>query len=77
MDQADAWGFSRAIRLNMEDTSSTLSLIPSISSFAIMEVMSSHSLMAARPSSEKEPSIMPATASLEAMSLMALCCMVC
>ena len=44
---------------------------------AIMVVISSHSLMAARPSSEKEPSIMPATASLEAMSLMALCCMVC
>ena len=32
--------------------------------------------MAARPSSENEPSIIPATASLEAMSLIALCCMV-
>ena len=34
-------------------------------------------LMAASPASEKEPSMIPATASLEAMSLMALCCMVC
>ena len=49
IDQADAWGLSSAMRLNMADTSSTLSLMPSISSFA----------------------------SLEAMSLMALCCMVC
>ena len=64
------------MRLNMAETSSTLSLMPSISSLAIRVVISSHSDMAARPSSENEPSIIPATASLEAMSLIALCCMV-
>ena len=49
MDQAEAWGFSGAIRLNIADTAGTLAVMPSGSSFAIME----------------------------AMSLMALCCIVC
>ena len=50
--------------------------MPSTSSFAICEVMSCTSLMAASPSSEKVPSISPATASLEAISFIAFACMV-
>ena len=43
---------------------------------AIWEVKSFTPLMAASPSSEKVPSMIPATASLEAISFMALACMV-
>lgn len=50
--------------------------IPAASSFAICEVISFTSLMAARPSSLNVPSMIPATASLEAISFMALACMV-
>ena len=65
-----------AIFLNAEAMSSTLSLMPWASSLAICEVISFTSLMAANPSSEKVPSMIPATASLEAISFMALACIV-
>ena len=63
-----------AIFLNEAAMSSTLSRMPSISSFAICEVISCTSLMAASPSSLKLPSMMPATASFDAISFMAFCC---
>ena len=69
-------GLMTAIFLNAAAMSSTLSLIPWASSLAIWEVISRTSLMAASPSSEKEPSTSPATASLDAISFMALACMV-
>ena len=65
-----------AIFLNAAAMSSTLSLMPRASSFAIWEVISCTSLIAAKPSSEKVPSMMPATASFDAISFIALACMV-
>ena len=69
-------GFMTAIFRKAAAISSTLSRIPSASSFAICEVRSFTSLMAARPSSENVPSMMPATANLDAISFIAFACMV-